>query len=266
MTRLRAEDAQRRLDAGVGPDFSEALARGLQVLKVFDSAKRQMTLSEIAQAVDLPRATARRSLHTLRELGYVASEGRMFRLTPRVLELASAYLKTNSLTEVIQPVCEKITGVLGEICSAAVFDRGEAVTVARALPPQLGAVGIGIGFRLPAYCSSLGRVLLASLPKPDLETFLSEVDLAPLTRHTITSRAQLRKEIASVRRAGFSYADQESEYGYRSIAVPLHRATGGVAAAMHLGARIERVSAERMLSEYKDLLLAEADRLSSLLI
>jgi IclR family pca regulon transcriptional regulator len=161
MARLRAQDAERRQSAN--PDFLEALARGLSVLQAFGPDRRQMTLAEVAREVDLPRATVRRALITLVELGHVETDGRLFRLTPGVLRLAAAYLGSNGASTILQPRCERLSLALGGPCSAAVLDGEEIVFVAYGQPTRMVSVTTMVGWRLPAFCTALGRVLLAGL-------------------------------------------------------------------------------------------------------
>ena len=266
MAKLRPEDAARRREAGLGPDHSEALARGLQVLATFGERHPTQTLSEVARRIDLPRATVRRALLTLAALGYVELDGRAFRLTPRVLRLAAAYLTSNTVSMLLQPACDRIARMAGESCTAAVLEGDEVVMVARALPAQLVPAGVGIGYRLPAYCSALGRVLLAALPDGALAAYLDRTDLAPLTQHTRTSRAEVAAAIHAARAAGACFVDQEAEYGFRSIAVPLRKFDGTVVAALNIGARVERASPEAMASRYLEILEQEASTLSGYLI
>ena len=266
MSKLGAQDAARRQSSGLGPDHSEALARGLQIVTVFDGAHRSLTLSEVAATVNLPRATARRALLTLVALGYVAIEGRQFRLTPRVLRLASAYLTSNLVSTLLQPACDRIARVIGESCTAAVLEGGEAVMIARALPLQLMPAGAGIGYRLPAYCSALGRVLLAALPLDELTAYLGRTPLAAVTSHTLTDRAAVEAAIASVSEKGFAYVDQEAEPGFRSVAVPLRRFDGAVVAALNIGARVEQADRAEMMGRHLQTLLTEAAELSGHLV
>ena len=266
MSKLGVQDAARRQASGLGPDHSEALARGLQILTVFDGAHRSLTLSEVAATVDLPRATARRALLTLVALGYVAMEGRQFRLTPRVLRLASAYLTSNLVSTLLQPACDRIARAIGESCTAAVLEGGEAVMIARALPLQLMPAGAGIGYRLPAYCSALGRVLLAALPEGGLAAYLDRTPLTAVTSYTLTDRTAVEAAIASVLDEGFAYVDQEAEPGFRSIAVPLRRFDGTVVAALNIGARVEQADRAEMMGRHLQTLLAEAAELSGHLV
>jgi IclR family pca regulon transcriptional regulator len=266
MSKLGPQDAARRQSSGFGPDHSEALARGLQIMTVFNGAGRSLTLTELAAAVNLPRATARRALLTLVALGYVAVEGRQFRLTPRVLRLASAYLTSNVVSTLLQPACDRIARAVGESCTAAVLEAGEAVMIARALPLQLVPAGAGIGYRLPAYCSALGRVLLAALPVDALAAYLDRTPLTALTSHTLTGRPAVEAAIASVQKTGFSYVDQEAEPGFRSIAVPLRRFDGTIVAALNIGARVEQADRAEMTGRHLQTLLAEAAELSGYLV
>jgi IclR family pca regulon transcriptional regulator len=266
MSRLRPADAERRRQSDTGPAFSEALARGLQIIGAFNETRRQMSLSEVARVIDLPRATARRALHTLVHLGYVESDGRLFRLTPLILGLASAYLTANPVSMVLQPVCDRLTAEFGEPCSVAVLQGDEVVMIARAVPSQSLLVGAGIGFRLPAYCSALGRVLLAALSEAGVEGYLDRVALVAVTPHTVTDRAALAEAVAETRRVGFSYVDQEVEHGFRSVAVPLLRFDGTPVAALHVGAHAERVSEATILEVFLSRLRDEADSLRGQLV
>jgi IclR family pca regulon transcriptional regulator len=266
MSRLRSVDAERRRKADAGPAFSEALARGLQVIGAFNETRRQMSLSDVARVIDLPRATVRRALYTLAHLGYVESDGRLFRLTPMILRLASAYLTANPVSMVLQPVCDRLTRELGEPSSLAVLQRDEVVMIARAVPAQSLPVGAGIGFRLPAYCSALGRVLLAALTDTEVHAYLDRVALVAITPRTMTDPAEVARAIAEARRAGFSYVDQEVEHGFRSIAVPLVRFDGTPVGALHIGAHAERVAEAVMLEVFLPRLQQEAASLRQQLI
>jgi IclR family pca regulon transcriptional regulator len=266
MPRLRPEDAARRVDPAFTKDFSEGLARGLSVLKAFDAAHRHASLSEIARLVDLPRATTRRALHTLVMLGYVEMDGRQFRLAPRVLELAAAYLTSNAAATTLQPACERLCREAGESCTAAVLDGAFATMIARALPAQLMPVGQGIGYRLPAFNSALGRVLLAALPDPDLDAWFAALEPVAHTPFTLLDKTLIRAAVISVRQDGFAYVDQEAEFGFHSIAVPVTRYDGAPVAALNIGARVERVSSERMRRAFLPLLVREAEALGRVLI
>jgi IclR family pca regulon transcriptional regulator len=164
MSRLRPQDAETRAQRANSADFSEALARGLGVIGAFNDQRRQMTLSDIARAVDLPRATVRRALATLVALGYLETEGRLFRLTPRILKLAIAYLSSDPVPSVLQPVCENICRQVGASCSVAVLDGDEAVMIARAVPARPASVGLGVGYRCSAARSAACWRALCPMP------------------------------------------------------------------------------------------------------
>lgn len=230
MAKLSSREAQlraRRSLAGVDSrDFSEALARGLRIIESFDRDHRRMTLAETARAVDLPRATVRRSLSTLVHLGYMTLDGREYQLASRVLGLATTYLDAGP-SGVLQAACERLCADVGHVCSVAVLDGDAAVMIARAAPNQLLAAGVGVGHRLPALRTSLGRVLLAGLDDTALEERLATA--AP------SHRRRLRAAVHAARNDGHAYADSEVTPGFRSIAVPLHRWDGRMIAAINLG-------------------------------
>jgi len=266
MSRLRPADAERRARRADSANFSEALARGLGVINAFDDERRQMTLSDVARAVDLPRATVRRALATLVELGYLQAEGRLFRLTPRILKLATAYLSSNPVSSILQPVCERICQQVGASCSVAVLDGDEAVMIARAVPARPPSVGLGVGYRLPVFCSALGRALASGLSDAELEAYLARLQPVRFTRQTVVSKAEIRRLILDVRKKGYALADQEAEVGIRSIAVPLHRCDGRPVAALNIGVQPEQKPAKSMIAEYAPLLKKEAAALRDQLV
>jgi len=243
---------------GAATDYSEALARGVRVIRAFNAEARQLSLSELARIVGLPRATVRRVLLTFLDLGYVEAEGRMFRLTPKVLDLAAAFLSSNSVATILQPVCERVMRELGQASSTAVLDGLQVVMIAHAAPPRFVDIGPGVGFRLPAWCTSLGRVLLAQQPEEELSRLLAAVDLAPLTPHTVTDRKRLLALFAQAKADGHAIVDQEAEAGFRSVAVPLHRVDGRVVAALNAGARLEVASLDDLRHRFLPVLQREA--------
>jgi IclR family pca regulon transcriptional regulator len=266
MSRLRPQDAEVRAQRALGADFSEALARGLGVVSAFDEQRRQMTLSDVARAVDLPRATVRRALATLVALGYVEADGRLFRLTPRILKLAIAYLSSDPVPSILQPVCERLCRQVGASCSVAVRDGEEAVMIARAVPARPASVGLGVGYRLPVFCSALGRVLASAMPDAELDAFLTQLRPVRFTRQTVVSKPEIRRLILDARKKGYALADQEAEIGIRSIAVPLIRFDGRAVAAINIGVQPEQVSAKAMIADYLPLLLKEATALKERLV
>jgi IclR family pca regulon transcriptional regulator len=261
MARLRPADAEQRRSRDSGPDFLEALARGLTIITAFDGQHRQLTLSDVARAVDLPRATARRALYTLTELGYVESDGRLFRLTPRILRLAAAYLGSSTVATVLAPACERLSLALDEACSAASLDGDEAVMIVHASPQRFLSGAPSVGFRGPSFCSALGRVLLSGLPDPALDAFLGRLQPTPLTPRTLTDKAAIAAAVRQVRSDGFALVDQEVELGFRSIAVPVRRHDGRLVAALNIGTRMERADLERMTGVFLPALSAAAAEL-----
>ena len=255
MTTSAGRDAQER-----GPDFVQSLERGLAVVRAFDADHPELTLSEVARRTGLTRAAARRFLLTLVDLGYVRTDGRLFGLRPRILELGYAYLSSLSLPDVAEPHMEELVAQVHESCSVSVLDGDEVVYVARVPTKRIMAVAISVGTRFPAYATSMGRVLLAHQPRAWLDEYLRTADLQPITRRTITDPAKLASTLARVRRQGFAVVDQELEEGLRSMAVPLHDATGEVVAAMNVSARASRGSSEAVRRELLPALQVAARR------
>ncbi|WP_407526303.1 IclR family transcriptional regulator domain-containing protein [Methylobacterium oryzisoli] len=266
MPRVRRSEADQQLVDEHGPDFSEALARGLRIIAAFGAERPRMTLADVAREVDLPRATVRRALFTLGCLGFVKSDGRLFQLTPKVLSLAAAYLASNGLSAMLQQAVEQIAAQLSESCSAAILDGEDVVFIARAGPTRLLGVGVDVGYRIPAYCSSMGRVLLGGLDAPDLAAFLDRIRPAPLTPHTLVDRTSLAAAIHRDRERGYSLVDQEAEVGYRSLAVPVRRYDGRIVCALNAGANVDRVPVERMLETFLPVLREAAATLGARMI
>ncbi len=259
MARLNSQDAEARavrpMAPGVSPaDFSEGLARGLRVLTAFSAQHPRMTLADAARAVALPRATVRRALTTLVHLGYLSLEGRVYELAPQVLELASAYLAANPVSTIMQPACERICEQAGESCTVAVLDGEDAVMIARAVPRNPVRLGTGVGYRVPALHSALGRVLLAGLDDAALEDFLRAARVRQTTPRAVTSKAELRRLILAARAAGFAYVGHEAEAGFHSVAVPVRRWDGRQVAAMNIGAPADRVDRDTMTGPVLDTL------------
>lgn len=243
------------------PDFVQSLERGLAVIRAFDAEHPQLTLSEVARATGLTRAAARRFLLTLVELGYVRTDGRLFSLRPRILELGYAYLSGLSLPEVAQPHMEALVAQVHESCSMSVLDGDEVVYVARVPTKRIMAVAISVGTRFPAYATSMGRVLLAAQPAGWLEEYLVKAELRPLTRRTITDPAKLRAVLARIHTQGFAIVDQELEEGLRSLAAPIHGDDGSVIAAVNVSAHASRGTSEVIRKELLPPLLATARRI-----
>lgn len=245
------------------PGFVQSLARGLAVLRCFDAANPAMTLTQVAQRTGLTRAAARRFLLSLEALGYVKLDERLFSLTPRVLELGYAYLSTLPLRDIAQPHLDSLTATVHESSSLAVLDGDDVVYVARAAASRITAVTISVGTRLPAYATSLGRVLLAGLTRPALDEYLRTARPRPLTDRTITDPAELRRAIDVVRSQGFAIVDQELESGLRSVAAPVRDRFGTVTAAVNVSTLAARVSADVLRHRLVPTVMAAAARIEA---
>ena len=215
-------------------EFVQSLARGLQVITAFNSDRPRMSLSEVAVATGLSRASARRFLHTLVELGYVRSDGKQFELTPHVLRLGTAYLSGLGLPQLAQPHLERLSAEVGESTSAAVLDGTEIVYVARVSTRRIMTVGITVGTRFPAFATSMGRVLLAYQGAAELEAYFLTADLRPPTPRTVHTESELRPLLAEVSAQGWAEVDSELEVGLFSLAAPIRDVDGAVVAAINV--------------------------------
>jgi IclR family pca regulon transcriptional regulator len=245
------------------PHFVQSLERGLAVIRAFDAHHPQLTLSEVARICDLTRAAARRFLLTLTDLGYVRTDGRLFSLTPRVLELGYAFLSSLSLPEVAEPHLEQLAAEVHESSSVSVLDGDDVVYVARVPTRRIMTVAINVGTRFPAYATSMGRVLVAYLPDDLVEAYLARVRLDRLTDRTVGSVAELRAELARVRKQGYAIVDQELEEGLRSMAAPVLDRSGAVTAAVNVSVHASRTSVAVMRAELLPALLATAERITA---
>lgn len=245
------------------PDYVQSLARGLSVIKAFDAEHPRRTLSEVARATDLTRATARRFLLTLVELGYVRTDGSQFWLTPRVLELGYSYLSSLTLPEVARPHLEALAKNVHESTSVSVLDGGDVVYVARVPVSRIMTVSITIGTRFPAHATSMGRVLLAGLSPAELDAYLATATLEPLTSRTLITADGLRAELDRIRRDGYCIVDQELEDGLRSLAAPIRDASGGVVAAVNISTQAARYSLDAVRSELVPAVIETAAAISA---
>jgi IclR family pca regulon transcriptional regulator len=242
--------------------YVQSLARGLSVIRAFGRDRPSMTLSDIADVTGLTRATARRFLLTLIELGYVRADGRLFALTPRVLDLGFSYLSGLGLPEIVAPYLEQLSRTLNESASASVLDGGDIVYIARVPARRIMTVSITVGTRFPAHATSMGRVLLAALDDRQLDGYLAAIGREALTEKTLTDAAALRETLDQIRRQGWALVDQELEQGLRSIAAPLHGADGRVVAAINVSTSTSTATLERISSEYRPAVIATAAAIS----
>jgi IclR family pca regulon transcriptional regulator len=243
-----------------GAHHVQSLARGLAVITAFDREHPAMTLTEVAQRTGLTRATARRFLLTLVDLGFVRLDGTRFSLTPQVLRLGTAYLSGLDLPQIAQPHLERLSASLHESTSAAVLDGTDIVYVARVSTRRIMSVGITVGTRFPAHATSMGRVLLAHLPAVELDDYFARAALPALTDATVHDEATLRQVLAQVREQGWAGVEQELEPGLASVAAPLRRADGTVVAAINVSATY---SGRPLPEEYRDEVLATAEAISA---
>lgn len=244
-------------------DYVQSLARGLSVIKTFGADTQRQTLSDVARATGLTRATARRFLLTLIELGYVRTDGSRFWLTPRVLELGYSYLSALSLPELSRPHLEALAEKIHESTSVSVLDRDDVVYVARVPVNRIMTVTITLGTRFPAYATSMGRVMLAGLPDDELDDYFARADLSPLTGNTVCSPEALRAELEKIRSDGYCVVDQELEEGLRSLAAPIRDSTGTVVAAVNISTHAARYADDVLQQNLIPALVATADAISA---
>lgn len=247
-----------------GDSYVQSFARGLSVIRAFNAERPAQTLTEVAAAAGLTRAGARRILLTLQTLGYVESEGRLFRLTPKILDLGFAYLTSMPFWNLAEPVMEELSAQVHESCSAAVLDRAEIVYVLRVPTHKIMTINLSIGSRLPAYCTSMGRVLLSALDNETLDATLGAAPLYAHTPGTVTDKDELKKIIARVRTQGWALVDQELEGGLISISAPIRNRQGRVIAAMNISGNAQRTSAKQMVKTFLEPLQQAAQRVSSM--
>lgn len=236
-------------NGGLNPrDYVSSLARGLEVLRAFNRTRRKMTLSEVAAETGNTRAGARRILLTLVHEGYAVADGKLFDLTPQVLELGFSVLSSKGAWDIARPFIDHLSDSLRESVSAAVLDKFDVVYVTGAQYHRVISVGITVGARFPAHCTANGRVLLAAQPDEMWPGMLQNIPLTRLTDRTVIDRAEFRRVLEQVRAQGWSLVDQEMEMGLMSIAVPLRNAAGGLVGAINVGVPTVRMSADEMVS------------------
>lgn len=231
----------------VGRDFVGALEKGLLVIEALGAGTPKLTLSGVARRIGITRAAARRHLLTLVELGYAESNGKLFWLAPRVLRLGSGYIIAAPLPKLAQPVLDRIGERTRETASIAILEANDIVFLAHSLRRGILAANTQIGVRVPAFCTAMGRVMLAHLDDVKIEEFLEASEIRKLTVKTMTSRQDLLQEIRKVRADGYSISDEEIEIGLRSIAVPITNSRGQVVAAMSVSLQACRMGVSDMI-------------------
>ncbi len=243
------------------PEFMTSLARGLAVLRCFADHEQPMTIAQASQITALSRAAVRRCLHTLVKLGYAAQDGPRYVLRPKTLSLGYAYLSSSSLAARAQPILDALRDELGESCSVGVMEEDEVYYVARAEASRIISIALRAGSRLPLYATSMGRVLLAALPRAGQEAYLHRADLKPLTARTEHDPAGLLAILGQVAGQGYAIVDQELELGLRSVAVPII-GRDGVVAALNVGTQAPRVPMADLRARILPSLRRVAQRLS----
>lgn len=247
-------------------DYLGSLAKGLSVIEVFSLERQRLSISDVASVTGFNRATARRCLLTLAELGYAHYDGKYFRLTPRVLRLGTACLATMSLPNLVQPWLDTLSREIRQSASVSILDDWEIVYVARAAQQRLMSISLMAGSRLPASCTSMGRVLLATLPEAQLRKLLQQHKPKAFTSKSITEIDELMSVIRKAGLQGFTINDQEIEMGLRSIAVPLYDSRGKIVAAMNVGVAAVQASAAELRRLYLEKLLDVQRALKPLLV
>lgn len=246
-------------------DTMGGLAKGLAAIEAFTAERPRQSISDVAKASSLDRATARRCLLTLAHLGYADYDGKFFTLKPRVLRLGTACLATMPLPQLVQPLLDRSSNRLGESLSVSILDGSEIVYIARAAQKKVMSIALMPGSRLPAYCTSMGRVLLAALPENDIADLLNVTARPKRTPHTLTDQDAILEELAKVRGAGFALIDQEVELGLRSIAAPLVNIRGAVVASVNVGVAATQVAVKDLVPLYLETLLDVQAELRSIL-
>jgi IclR family pca regulon transcriptional regulator len=247
------------------PNFMSSLARGLIVIRAFNDERRKLTIGEISTKTGVPRSAVRRCLYTLGQLGYVVADGAAFELRPKLLALGHAYLSSTPLAVSAQAFLDRVSVEVHESCSLAILDGDEIVYLARSAASRIMSVSLNVGSRLPAYCTSMGRAILAFLPEDELDAYLKRVELEGKTEKTITTVPRLKQALSAVKHSGYAIVDQELEIGLRSIAVPVRDSFGNVTAAINVSAQAGRMTLRMMESVYLPPLLAASQDLASVL-
>jgi len=248
------------------PNFMTSLARGLAVLQAFSEQRRHATISQLSQKTGFSRAAVRRCLYTLVKLGFAGSvDNRHFFLQPRILSLGYSHIASMPLATAAQPVLEHVSHLVRESCSIAILDGVDIIYIARVNVTRIMGIHLGVGSRLPAFCTSMGRVLLANLPPEELKSCLPKIKFTRYTERTVSTIDALLEMLEQVRRNGYAIVDQELELGLRSMAVPIQSLSGRVMAAVNVGAHAQRASTQEMQTKFLPHLQAAAQELGMLL-
>ncbi len=255
-------------DDGTGPlkrDLIAGLEKGLAVIEAFDQERPRLSITEVAERTGLTRAAARRYLITLTHLGYVQQDRKLYGLSPKVLRLGQSYMHSARLPRVMQPQLQKLAYALQEASSAGVLDHDDVIAVAAASAGRVVSATLQPGTRVPAYCTSNGRVLVAAMADKQRDAWLARQTLTALTSHTITSPERLKLELLRTRAQGYAMVDQELELGLRTIAVPLRNFRGDVVAALNVSVHASRMRMDQLVEQCLPPLLHAQEQLRTLL-
>ena len=242
-------------------DHVTSLERGLAVLAILADHPSGLTLTEVAERAGLTRAGARRLLLTLSATGHAEQHGRRFLLTSRLLSLARTWISGFTLWSYAEPIMREVADTLNESCSAAILADQDVVYMARVAGERIISISLHVGTRLPAYCTSMGRVLLSGLPEEELEAFLARAPITARTARTITDRGIVAERVAAARRDGYALVDEELEIGLRSIAVPVRDRAGRIVAAINVPTQSARCDVETMKRDFLPVLRSAATRI-----
>lgn len=249
------------------PNFMTSLARGLAVIRGFSQEQRRLSIAQLSQKTGIPRAAVRRVLYTLSRLGYVGSEdGRHYALQPRLLSLGHAYLSSTPLVTAVQPYLDQVSEAVDESCSLATLEGDDILYLARSVTSRIISVTLNVGSRLPAYCTSIGQVLLAELPPPALDAYLERVRISRFTDRTPASVSALRSVLGQVRENGYALAVDQMEIGVMSVAVPVRNVTGRAVAGINVIAQTGPASPDDLVARCRPHLQAAADALATQLL
>jgi IclR family transcriptional regulator, pca regulon regulatory protein len=242
-------------------EFMATLAKGIAVLEAFGKRHPSMTLSEAAIETNVSRATARRILRTLAELGLVEQSGRQFALTPHILKFGFSYLATQNWIERAAPLMKELSEQVHESCSAAILQDTDIVYVARVPAGRIMSATLSVGSRLPAFHTSMGRIQLGYLDESEIWRRLMSIRIEPLTQSTITDRQALFDRVREDRAQGFSIVDEELERGLRSMAVPIVDRQGQAVAALNLSTHTGRTTRNEMRERFLPTLRSVAEKI-----
>ncbi|HXY80537.1 MAG TPA: IclR family transcriptional regulator C-terminal domain-containing protein [Gaiellaceae bacterium] len=252
-----------------GSAYSQSLERGLAVLSSFRSGRPLLGVSELGRDIGLSRSTTHRYVATLAALGYLQqdTETKKYRLGPRVLDLGFSAINSMELREVAAPHLRTLSDETGYTVNMAILDRLDIVYVERCRSSRAGQreidLNLHVGSRLPAYCTSLGKVLLAYLPPEEQAETLAEIELSRRGPNTITSRTALSAELKRVRAEGLAISNEELAYGLRSIAAPILSRDGAASAAINLAVHSSMVSMNDLVARLSPTLQRTASEISA---